>query len=166
MLFLATSAASVRHLGDQALYRIAISNQVKSCRIDRRLVRRAIRLILKRAGIETAEISVAIVTDATIAELHEQYLGDRDPTDVLSFPLEKDDRHLEGEIVVSAETALKWADRIGWSPENELLLYVVHGTLHLVGYDDQTPSARKKMRQAEKTIFQELGMTIPSRKRP
>jgi ssRNA-specific RNase YbeY (16S rRNA maturation enzyme) len=42
----------------------------------------------------------------------------------------------------------------------------VHGTLHLVGYDDQTPSARKKMRQAEKTIFQELGMTIPSRKRP
>lgn len=153
------------HRGDQALYRIAISNHVKSCKVDRSLIRRVIRLILKRAGIETAEISVAIVTDAMIAGLHEHYLGNRDPTDVLSFALEEDDRHLEGEVVVSAETAMKWADRIGWSPENELLLYVVHGTLHLVGYDDQTPSARRKMRQAEKIIFQELGMAIPSWKR-
>lgn len=146
------------------MYRIAISNQAKSCKIDRNLVRRAIRLILKRAGIETAEVSVAIVTDAMIAELHEQYLGEKGPTDVLSFPLENDDRHLEGEIVVSAETAENWANRIGWPSENELLLYIVHGTLHLVGYDDQTPSARRKMRQAEKTVFQELGLAVPSRK--
>ncbi|MGQ9503285.1 MAG: rRNA maturation RNase YbeY [Thermogutta sp.] len=147
------------------MYRIAIRNQARSCSIDRPLARRAIRMILKRAGVETAEISVAIVSDAMIAQLHEQFLGDGDPTDVLSFLLEKEDRHLEGEIVVSAETAARWAKCIGWTPENELLLYIVHGTLHLVGYDDQTPAERRKMRLMERAAFAELGRAIPPRKR-
>lgn len=147
------------------MYRIAIGTQVRSCPIDRTLVRRAIRMILQGAGIETAEISVAIANDAMIARLHEQYLGDPDPTDVLSFLLEKEDRHLEGEIVASAETAARWAKRIGWTPENELLLYIVHGTLHLVGYDDQTPAERRKMRLMERAVFKELGRPIPPRKR-
>ena len=46
---------------------------------------------------------------------------------------------LEGEVIVGAETALRTAPRYGWPPHDELLLYVVHGTLHLVGHDDRTP---------------------------
>jgi len=116
-------------------------------------------------GIETAEISIAIVDDATIAQLHGQYLGDPTPTDVLSFVLEEGDHHLEGEIVASAETAAAWAKRLAWPCENELLLYIVHGTLHLVGFDDQTPAARRKMRREEKAVLHKLGVIPPVRRR-
>lgn len=145
------------------MYRIAITSQVKSCKISRSLIRRAVHTVLKQAGIETAEISVAIVDDPTIAQIHEQYLGEPDPTDVLSFLLEKGDRHLDGEIVVSADTAKTWATRVGWSPEHELLLYIVHGTLHLVGFDDQTQTERRKIRREEKAVLRNLGISIPSR---
>ena len=148
------------------MYRIAISNQAKSFKINRNLIRRAVHMILKQAGVETAEISVAIVDDPTIAQIHEQYLGEPDPTDVLSFLLEKGDRHLEGEIVVSADTAAGWANRVGWSAEHELLLYIVHGTLHLVGFDDQSQPERRKMRREEKVVLRELGISIPYRSHP
>ncbi|HPZ82042.1 MAG TPA: rRNA maturation RNase YbeY [Thermogutta sp.] len=147
------------------MYRIAISKQVKSCKINRNLIRKAVRVVLQQAGIETAEISIAIVDDATIAQLHGQYLGDPTPTDVLSFVLEEGDHHLEGEIVASAETAAAWAKRLAWPCENELLLYIVHGTLHLVGFDDQTPVARRKMRREEKAVLHKLGVIPPVRRR-
>lgn len=145
------------------MYRIAISRQVKTCHINRNLIRRAVQTVLKQAGIETAEISVAIVDDLTIAQIHEQYLRKPGPTDVLSFLLEESDRHVDGEIVVSADTAASWAKRVGWSSEYELLLYIVHGTLHLVGFDDQTQSERRKMRRKEKAVLRELGIAVPSR---
>ena len=61
------------------------------------------------------------------------------PTDVLSFVLEDDDGHLEGEVIISADTAAAAAAELGWPPAAEQLLYVIHGMLHLVGYRDKTP---------------------------
>ncbi len=60
---------------------------------------------------------------------------------MLSFVLEQGEGFLDGEVVVSAETAQRAAPRFGWSAAEELLLYVIHGTLHLAGYDDATPGA-------------------------
>jgi probable rRNA maturation factor len=65
---------------------------------------------------------------------------------------------LEGEIIVSAETAATAAQRFGWSSDDELLLYVVHGTLHLVGYDDTNPPARSEMRSKEQLYLAEFGL--------
>jgi probable rRNA maturation factor len=79
------------------------------------------------------------------------------PTDVLSFLLERNDNRLEGEIIVSADTALSAAPRYGWSAGDELLLYVIHGALHLVGYDDQTPEAQAEMRRHEAAILARFG---------
>jgi probable rRNA maturation factor len=62
-------------------------------------------------------------------------------------------RHLEGELVVSTETAIREAPAHGWSPEDELLLYVVHGLLHLCGYDDLTDAARPVMRRRERQVL-------------
>jgi len=95
------------------------------------------------------KVVVALVDDETIAELHERYLGVAGPTDVLSFP--------HGEIVVSGDTARREAKTRGIPPLRELVLYVVHGALHLAGYDDKTPKARKRMRAAERRILTELG---------
>jgi probable rRNA maturation factor len=134
---------------------VHITNRQKSLRVDRRRIRRAVQSILRDAEIARAEISVAVVDDRTIAALHRQFLDDPEPTDVLSFVLEQSAQHLEGEVVVSAETALACAPKHKSTPENELLLYVIHGTLHLVGYDDITPRQRAAMRKNERKYLRE-----------
>ena len=128
---------------------ISITNRQKHVPIDRRRMRRAVQAIVREAGITDAQISVAVVDDRTIAALHQEFLDDPEPTDVLSFVLERSPQRLEGEVVVSAETAAANAPRYGNAPEDELLLYAIHGTLHLVGYDDTTPRKRAVMRKRE-----------------
>jgi len=106
----------------------------------------------KRAAervLEGRKVVVALVDDATIAELHERYLDVAEPTDVLSFP--------HGEIVVSGDTARREAKARGIPPLHELVLYVVHGALHLAGHDDKNPKSCKRMRAAERRILDELG---------
>ncbi len=123
---------------------------------DPRLVQ-AVEAIFRDAHVEHATLSIAIVDDPTIHRLNRQYLDHDYPTDVLSFLLERDERGLEGEVIVSVDTAGRRAAEFGWSVADELLLYVIHGTLHLVGHDDQTESARVEMRAAERrmlSIFQ------------
>ena len=80
-----------------------------------------------------------------MAELHERYAGVPGPTDVLAFPL-ADDPVLLGEVLVSAETARREAAARGHPAYDELLLYAVHGVLHLVGHDDHEPADRRRMR--------------------
>lgn len=112
-------------------------------------MRRAIRRILRDAEITEAKISIAIVDDATIAELHERFLDDPSPTDVLSFVLEQSPGTLEGEVVASADTAKAYAPTYRASADDELVRYVIHGVLHLVGYDDTTAKKRTVMKKME-----------------
>ena len=127
------------------MIRIDIANRQKTLPVDRRLLRRAVRAILEDEGIADAEISLAIVDDPTIRQLHRQYLDHDEPTDVLSFVLQRSEGRLEGEVIVSADTARSAAARYRRTPAEELLLYVIHGTLHVVGYRDDTRQARAKM---------------------
>ena len=129
---------------------ITITNRQKLLSLDRRRIRQAVGAVLRDAGLNNVHVSVAVVDDRTIAELHGRYLGDSAPTDVLSFVLENGPDRFEGEVVVSAETASANAPRYGNTPEDELLLYIIHGSLHLAGYDDQTPADRAVMRKREK----------------
>lgn len=137
---------------------IALTNQQTTLRIDRRRLRRAVRMVLKGAGVREAEISLAVVDDPTIQRLNRQYLHHDDPTDVLSFLLERLEGKLSGEVIVSADTACSAAKRFGLSPDDELLLYVLHGTLHLVGYDDSRPAARARMRRQEALCLAHFGL--------
>ena len=121
-------------------------------------MRRAVRAILRDAEISQSQIGVAIVDDPAIAKLHEEFLDDPTPTDVLSFILERSEQCLEGEVVVSADTAVANAVRYQSTPDDELLLYVIHGMLHLVGYDDTTPAKRAVMREQEQKY---LTYTMP-----
>jgi probable rRNA maturation factor len=100
------------------------------------------------------------VDDRTIARLHERFLGVPGPTDVLSFP--------HGEIVVSAETARREARARGIEPLHELLLYVVHGALHLAGHRDKRTKEQKAMRAAERRVLARLGLAdvFSARRRP
>lgn len=132
------------------LISIAITDRQKRLPIDRRRIRRVVRAILRDAKVHNAQISIAVVDDPTIAKLHAEFLDDPDPTDVLSFVLESSPQCLEGEVVASSDTAAANAPRYGNSPEEELLRYVIHGTLHLVGHDDLKPRDRAAMRKLER----------------
>ena len=142
-----------------SLITVSITNRQKTLLIDRRRMRRVVRAIVRDAEIPEAQISVAVVDDVTIAKLHQKYLNDPDPTDVLSFVLERSSKAIEGEVVVSAETALASAPHYGCSADEELLRYVIHGTLHLVGYDDTTPKDRTVMRKMEREYLEKRKST-------
>ena len=135
------------------------SVEQSAVKVDVDRVREAIGSILAEASIVSAEISLAIVDDPTLHELNRKYLDHDNPTDVLSFVLEQDGGHLIGEIVVSAERAVVAAGDYDWDAASELLLYVIHGTLHLVGYDDATPEAAEEMRRQETHYLQQLGVS-------
>jgi probable rRNA maturation factor len=138
-----------RRIDQPTLITVSITSRQKTLKVDRRRICRAVRAIVRDAGIAEARISVAVVDDATIARLHDQFLNDPDPTDVLSFLLERSAKALEGEVVASADTAKAYAPQYGCTPEEELLRYVIHGVLHLVGYDDTTPRKRTEMKKRE-----------------
>ena len=137
---------------------VTITNAQTQLPVDQRRLRRAVRMILKDESIARAKIGVAVVDDRTIAELHQRYLDDTDPTDVLSFVLERSPEYLEGEIVVSADTAAASAPNYNWTAADELLLYVIHGALHLIGYDDSTSKKRSKMREKEHEYLARFGL--------
>ncbi len=129
--------------------------------VDVDQVRRAAAAVLSAEGREDTHLSVAVVDDAHMADLHEQYSGIPGATDVLAFPL-GDDTHdagdsgpppLLGEVVVSVDTAVREAKERGLSTERELLLYVMHGTLHLLGYDDHDPEERRRMHQRQEELL-------------
>jgi probable rRNA maturation factor len=124
--------------------------------------------ILDEHGEEGA-VSIAFVGDAEIRKLHLDFLGKDQATDVLSFPLaepaEAGPGRLAGEVVVSVDTARREAARRGRRLEDELALYAVHGVLHLVGYDDREPAARRRMRRAERRYLRSQTIQPPPRRR-
>jgi probable rRNA maturation factor len=138
---------------------ITVSNRQTTHAIDEAAIRSGVRSVLRNAPFSNGSVDVAIVDDATIHDLNRRFLDHDWPTDVLSFALERTDDKLEGEIVVSADTAFSQAPDYGWSGAEELLLYVIHGALHLVGYSDQTAAEADAMRAAESDHLGRLGIT-------
>ena len=144
---------------DGLMIQVEVTNEQRSTPVEEDRVRSIVEMIIADARINDAEISIAVVDDPTIHKLNRRHLNHDYATDVLSFVLERQENHLEGEIVVSGDTAFSAAGDYGWSAEEELLLYVIHGSLHLVGFDDQTPEAREQMRALERRWLLEMDIT-------
>jgi probable rRNA maturation factor len=141
---------------------IEINNQQDRLAIDGDRLTRAVEMILADEGVEAAAINVAIVDDPTIHDLNRRFLDHDEPTDVLSFVLDDDAGRLEGDVVASADTAVRTAAQLQWPGSDELLLYVIHGTLHLVGYDDLDLESRREMRKREQHCLAQFGLQSPS----
>ena len=107
-----------------------------------------------------AELSLALVGDAKMSALHEQFMGIAGPTDVLTFPLDEDARGrvTAGEVVVCVPEARRRAKTEGTDLRREALLYALHGMLHLCGYDDRTPADFARMHRAEDRILAQIGV--------
>ena len=135
---------------------IELANRQTRHAIDGDRLVAAARMVLEEEGISRATLSIAVLSDKAIRQLNRRYLQHDYATDVLSFLLDSGSGWLEGEIVVSADTAATQAPQYGFSPQDELLLYIVHGALHLVGFDDTTPTARRKMQARQRRYLRRL----------
>ena len=102
------------------------------------------------------ELGIVFVDDATLARMHAEWLDDATRTDVITFDLGDDVHGPAGELYVSTERARDVAARRGLDVVREHLLYVVHGALHLGGFDDHQPRERARMRRAERAVLASL----------
>ncbi len=127
--------------------------------ISHRLTDAAIQAAQAR-GFAVGQIGIRICSDDAIREVNRRHLTHDYATDVISFGYVADPPRVEGELVVSIETAQRTAaGQSDWSSENELLLYVVHGVLHLCGMDDVDPSSRSEMRVVEQQVLTDCGVS-------
>jgi len=133
--------------------KIHVSNSQKAIRLSSLSVRKAAEETLSFLGVDAKEVGLYFVTEKKICALHQEFFEDPTPTDCISFPL--DDQHL-GEIFVCPKVALTYACKTKGDPYEEILLYVVHGLLHLLGYDDQTVREKREMRKIEKRCMGHL----------
>lgn len=144
--------------------RIQISWQIAPEGLDDRSVEAAALAAVAEGDRGVAELSIALVDDPTLAELHGRYLDDPTVTDVMSFDVTPgpESTPLVGEIVVSVDRARAVASRRGVPLDYELALYIVHGTLHLCGFDDIDADDRLAMRAAERRALTALGYPLES----
>jgi probable rRNA maturation factor len=142
-------------------FAVSVANRQSRHAVDESQLVTAVRSVLNDSEFLSANVSVAIVDDATIHELNRRYLKHNWPTDVLSFVLDEQGSHLEGEVVLSADTAAVSASKFGWLAPAEQLLYAIHGTLHLIGYRDNSAASKREMRAAEKRYLRKFGLEQP-----
>ncbi len=143
---------------------VEISDTQGHLRTDASEVIELARRVLIGEGRRDASISIALVDQVSIHTLNRVHLSHDWPTDVISFTLSNpDEPTLVGELVVSAEMAVATAAEDGATPRDELALYIVHGLLHLCGYDDSNESDAAEMRRREDEILTDLGYSNPWR---
>ena len=133
---------------------LEITNRQRKIRLDIRFLKKIGETTLAKMGAEGAECGVLLVGDRTMARLNERYRGIARSTDVLSFPMreglfESLSPGLLGDVVISAEMADRQARALGRSLREELAALLIHGILHLLGYDHQTPSGARTMKRLE-----------------
>jgi probable rRNA maturation factor len=126
-------------------------------KLDRPRLREIVRQVMAEEDIKDYEISLAFVDNPTIHGINKRFLEHDEPTDVITFPYSSG-KVLVGELVIGVEVALEQARVGGHEVDAELALYVIHGLLHLVGYDDKDAHDRKQMRVRERYHLNGLGL--------
>jgi len=154
-------------------WQIACSNRQRRLAVRQSDIRGLFTAALIELKAAEVDLSIAIVNDTEIAQLHARWLDIPGPTDVLSFDLsgtpgpkspQSAGLRVVGEVIASGETAVREAARYHWRPEHELAYYLLHGLLHLCGFDDLQPGPRRAMRCRERQLMQAIGLPSPPRR--
>ena len=138
---------------------VEIANLQKHYRIKSSNIKRAVKEVLRKEG-RDARLSIVLVDNSRIKELNKQYFNSDEVTDVISFPLSNNKNSLSGEVIVSVETAVDTAGKRNISVEGEIVLYILHGILHLLGYDDGNEGDARVMHEEESKILKTLGYNV------
>ncbi|HEX6987169.1 MAG TPA: rRNA maturation RNase YbeY, partial [Planctomycetaceae bacterium] len=158
--------------GKNGMYEIEINDSQSRIAADLDRLRSVAVDVLRHEGVAAAEVSVALIDGETMRRLNREHLGHDYDTDVLSFLLDASGpevpepdaprgagKTLDGEVLISTDVAARAAEEFGWSVESEVILYLVHGLLHLTGYDDLTDDERAVMRERECFHLARWGLT-------
>ncbi len=139
---------------------VQITNHFEALPVDPAELKKLVRTICKRFGIAHARVSIGIVDDAEISTLNRKFLGHAGPTDSLSFDL-SDETEPEGrkvfDLIVNGERAVREAAQRGHAARAELALYITHGLLHHLGFDDADPERARRMHETEDEILRDFG---------
>jgi len=139
---------------------VQITNHFEKLPADARKLKKLVRAICKRFEVSQARISIGIVEDAEISVLNKRFLNHEGTTDCLSFDLSDELEPGEPKVfdlIVNGELAIREAARRGHDAQAELALYVTHGLLHDLGFDDRTAEQARRMHRTEDEILQHLG---------
>lgn len=127
---------------------------------QKKKVRALVADVAQAERIAGGELAIFFLAPPEMCRLHKHFLGDGSLTDCISLPLDEDISATPyaslGEIFVCPSAAIAYCTESGGDPYRETTLYIVHGLLHLLGYDDIDPRARRKMRQKERTHMERL----------
>ena len=140
---------------------VEIANLQKHYKIKDSKIKYVVKEVLGKKS-NSAKLSFAFVDNNEIKRLNKKYFDTDDVTDVIAFPLDNHKNALNGEIVVSVETAVDTADKENVDVEGEIILYVVHGLLHLLGYSDVNREDAIIMHEKESKILKALGYNMPT----
>ena len=129
---------------------IEISNQYQRLKFSEADVINTINIFdqFEKYSLPDGDLSIAFISDESIASLHDEFLNDATPTDVITF-IGDPDMQFAGEICISVDHAIKSAQELALSVQEELTLYIIHGCLHLAGLNDLNEDDKKQMRSAE-----------------
>jgi probable rRNA maturation factor len=137
---------------------VSVANQQEALELDFARIKTVARGVLQGEGITDGKITLAFMTDPAIHALNKRFLEHDEPTDVITFPYSH--KPLHGDLAISTDTAITAAAERGHAATEELLLYVIHGILHLCGYDDTSEKKQKVMRQKEAEYLSQLKVAI------
>jgi probable rRNA maturation factor len=132
--------------------RVAIANRQRRLKINTHRLAEIAERALELVGDKRFHLGIVLVNDVAIAKLNARYHDTPGATDVLSF----DYGGAQGELIISVEHAVTQAGRYRTTSAQELILYMVHGILHLHGYNDLTRPQRRRMRAAERRLVSQL----------
>ncbi|NQU03631.1 MAG: rRNA maturation RNase YbeY [Syntrophaceae bacterium] len=138
---------------------VLVKNQQEKIKIDVSRIRNCLSRILKKVNCDGKELSILFVDDKAITEINRQYLKRDNPTNVIAFPMLEGEfgninPHVLGDIVISVDTALKDARMEGLDFDDEVDYLLIHGILHLTGYDHEVSEPEAvKMKEKEREIF-------------
>jgi probable rRNA maturation factor len=150
--------------------KVSVFNNQSVLNIDSKKVKKVAFNVTALEQKSYDEVAIHFATVEEISRLHDEFFEDPSPTDCISFPMDAWDApgyRVMGEVFVCPAVALEYAKRRQKDPYHETTLYVVHGLLHLMGYDDTDPKARARMRAAERKHLKNLAdlnliLSIPS----
>lgn len=140
---------------------IEVSNKQKTVKISKIKVKKIVAAVIAFENQKCDEVAIHFVSVDEICELHQQFFNDPSPTDCISLPLDDEDEihyRVLGEVFVCPDVALQYATSKNSDTHLEITLYIVHGLLHLMGYDDIQTKERAQMRAAEKRHLANLEM--------
>ena len=123
-------------------------------RVPRKKIIQLVNFVARFQGLSVVEVDVAVVTSREISSLNRRYLNHTGPTDVISFDLsDSSDDGIRAQIVVCGELAVREGRIRRHGPQRELMLYIVHGLLHLMGFNDKTPTQSTTMHAREEKLL-------------